>query len=49
MTKIQTKKEIIKKINQLNKKIDIKIITEKDWKKESAEHQKLVWALKRLA
>lgn len=41
MCKKQTKQAIIKRLNSLNKKIDLKIINGCDYKKEAQEHKNL--------
>ena len=42
MTKQLTKKAIVNKINNLNKRIDIKIVNGKDYSKEAQEHKDLL-------
>jgi len=46
MSKQETKEQVIKRINQLNKKIDLKIVLGKDYKKEMKEHENLYLYLK---
>ena len=48
MTKQATKQSLIKKINQLNKRIDVKIALDEDFKKEAKQHYKLLTAIKAL-